>query len=97
MFTLVRDDSPYADRKVWKAGRVVGEGTHANVAVTWDSVREMSEYGPLLPLAMVRVLHEHGLCYLNGLQTLLAVEEEERVVAKLQRKYFFVVGEVLAC
>jgi hypothetical protein len=97
VFTLVRDDSRYADQQLWKAGRLIGEWTHTDVAVIWDSVREMSEYGPLLPLAMVWVLHEHGLCYLNGLQMLLAGQDAERAVAKLQRKYSSVVGKVLAC
>jgi hypothetical protein len=92
---LVSDDSPYADRQVWRAGRVSGEGTHDDVAVIWDSVRELDEYGPLLLLAMVWALDEYGLCYLQGLQVILTREEEERKVAKLQKKYSTVVGETL--
>lgn len=92
---MARDDSPYADVKLWKAGRIEGEGTHTYVAIMWDSIRELSEDGPLLPLAMVWALHEHGVCYLKGLQALLAEEEEERKMAKLQQKYSSVVGKAL--
>jgi hypothetical protein len=95
VFTLARDDSPYADGRLWKAGRIEGEGTHTCVAVIWDSIRELSEHGPLLPLAMVWALHEHGVCYLKGLQALLSEEEEERKMAKLQQKYSSVVGKAL--
>lgn len=91
------DDSKYADRKVWRAGRVVGEGTDCDVALIWDEARELDEHGPLLPLAMVWALQEHGVSYLTGLQAIMEQEDEERKVAELQSKYSTVIGQALAC
>ena len=91
-FTLAHDDSPYADENMWTAGRIMGKGTNTGIAVMWDSCRKLSENGTLLPLAMVWVLHEHGLCYLNGIQALLEEEAEKRGMANLRRKRSFVAG-----
>lgn len=75
----------------------MGEGTHIDIAVIWDSFKELSEHDTLLPHAMVWVLHEHGQPYLKGLQALLNEEVEEREIAKLQRKHSSVVGKALPC